>query len=70
MVKIKDLKDQISTKNVRDVLWCPECGNEYSANAGDYWNCKADKELICDCGEPFLLGHFVRQFIETKMEAK
>ncbi len=35
-IKVKDLRDQIGT-NDRSLLWCPKCGEENSANAGDYF---------------------------------
>jgi hypothetical protein len=42
-VRVKDLKDQIGT-NDRSLLLCPKCGEENSANAGDYF--MADPEAI------------------------
>ena len=42
MVRVKDLKNQtgINRNNVvinNPVLYCVQCGEAYSANAGDYW---------------------------------
>lgn len=33
------------------VLHCFICGADYSANAGDYFNCPPEQELTC-CDEP------------------
>ena len=35
-IKVKHLRDQIGT-NDRAILYCPKCGEENSANAGDYF---------------------------------
>jgi hypothetical protein len=35
-IKVKDLRDQIGTDDT-SLLYCPKCGAEYSANAGDYF---------------------------------
>lgn len=37
-IKVRDLRDQIGMETQREVLYCPNCLAEYSANAGDYWN--------------------------------
>jgi len=46
-------------KNLKDnyegdvIIYCPYCGSEYSAHAGDYWMLPDDYEFKCDCtGEP------------------
>ena len=43
---VKNLKDQILT-NDKTIAMCPACGAEYSANKGDYWNCKPETPLTC-----------------------
>jgi len=54
MVRVKDLKDQIGTARPRPLLLCRECGAEYSANAGDYWDSPDEHVFEC-CGEPMEL---------------
>ena len=61
-----DLKDQIGMQGVKDILLCQSCGNECSANAGDYWNRPKNVIISCECGGEFIIGHFVTKFIETK----
>lgn len=41
-----NMKDQILTGD-RKILRCPNCGAEYSGNAGDYWNLPEDHVFIC-----------------------
>ena len=48
------LKDQIGTDGPRPILYCPFCGGEYSANAGDYWNLPNSHVFTC-CGQPVAL---------------
>lgn len=45
----KNLEDQTITGNHNVIMFCPQCGAEFSANAGDYWNCADDFEFKC-CG--------------------
>ena len=45
----KNMKDQILTKD-RKILYCPECGAEYSGNSGDYWYLPDDYVFKCECG--------------------
>lgn len=54
MVMTKDLKDQIGIKGVRPLLKCWVCGQESSANKGDYFNYRPDHVFTC-CDEPMLL---------------
>lgn len=45
-----NMKDQILT-NDRKILHCPNCGAEYSGNAGDYWDAPENDVFMCvDCG--------------------
>jgi len=53
-IRVKDLKDQLDTKEPRPILYCPICGAEYSAHAGDYFLARPDHVFVC-CGEPMLL---------------
>ena len=55
MIYVKDLKDQTNMKGNRPILHCTVCGADYSANAGDYFNCEEDTPLFC-CNEPLRLG--------------
>lgn len=43
------------------VLYCAECGADYSANPGDYWNTPESHIFEC-CGEPLILA-FKRSMI-------
>jgi predicted RNA-binding Zn-ribbon protein involved in translation (DUF1610 family) len=50
------------------VIACPRCGDQYSANAGDYFMRDANAPFRCHTcpGRPYLrLGHFVTQFHEV-----
>lgn len=44
---------------IHPMLWCPECGEEFSANPSDYWSLPKDHVLKCiDCdGVPLVLAH-------------
>jgi len=44
-----DLKDQTGTRGPRPFFLCPKCGNEYSANRGDYFNVPDNHVFKC-CG--------------------
>lgn len=54
LVTVGDLKDQIGTSGPRPDLYCAACGNEYSANAGDYFNHPFNHVFVC-CDEPMKL---------------
>lgn len=45
----KNMIDQIVTNDTK-ILHCPECGAEYSGNAGDYWNLPDNYVFHCECG--------------------
>ena len=47
LLRVKDLQNQIGTKEPHPLLYCYRCGNEYSANAGDYWAASPDTVLRC-----------------------
>jgi len=53
-VRVRDLKDQIGTSGPRPFLYCETCGEESSANAGDYFMARPDTVFKC-CGEPMRL---------------
>jgi hypothetical protein len=62
MVKIKDLSDQILDKTrTKEVLFCENCMVEYSANKADYFMSSDETDLICECGQPFILVEFNRE---------
>lgn len=47
-VTTADLADQILDKTrAGGFLLCPDCGAEYSASTGDYWNLPADYVFTC-----------------------
>ena len=50
----KNLKDQILTDD-NTIMYCPSCGGEYSANAGDYFMIGDDHKFKC-CGEVMILA--------------
>jgi len=54
MITVKDLKDQTETIENRPILFCPNCGAEHSANAGDYFMASPDHVFTC-CDRPMLL---------------
>ena len=40
----------------RPILYCSSCGDEASADPGDYWNVRHDRPIICgNCGDPMRL---------------
>ena len=45
-----NMQDQSLTGDHK-ILHCPNCGAEYSGNAGDYWNLPDDYVFICECGQ-------------------
>jgi len=45
-----NMQDQTLTKD-RKILHCPNCGAEYSGNAGDYWSLPDDYVFMCECGK-------------------
>ena len=52
MIQVKDLENQIGVGLPQDtlpLLCCFNCGGEYSANSGDYFNVSPDYILRC-CG--------------------
>lgn len=55
VVKCGDLKDQ-SGPGPHPVLYCVHCGDEYSANKGDYFDTPEDEVMTCPtCEEPMQL---------------
>ena len=53
----KNLRDETGNpKGGRRVMFCPECGAEASAHAGDYWDVHPDYIFMCECGEPMKIG--------------
>jgi len=47
---LKNLKDQILTDDCR-LMYCPYCGSEYSANAGDYFYINDLNHKFKCCGQ-------------------
>ena len=50
-VIVRDLHDQIGYNGPRAILYCPVCGQESSANKGDYLTLPGDYVFTC-CGFP------------------
>ena len=46
-VRVSDLRDQIGSQGPRPFLKCFVCGNESSANAGDYFMAPPDHVFRC-----------------------
>ena len=65
-IRVKDLKDQIDTKEPRSILYCSICGAEYSAHAGDYFLARPDHVFMC-CDEPMLLVIKSTTFTEIRV---
>ena len=53
-VRVSDLKDQLGMPFPRPMLYCVECGTEYSANKGDYFAASPD-HIFRHCGKPMRL---------------
>ena len=54
VITVGDLRDQINLDGAREFLLCRVCGQEASANRGDYFMAGPESKLIC-CGQPLLL---------------
>jgi hypothetical protein len=46
----RNLKDQITDKSDHRIMLCPLCGEESSANKGDYFMLPEDHKFQC-CGQ-------------------
>jgi hypothetical protein len=54
-VYVSDLADQVLDKSrASEFLYCPGCGAEYSASAGDYWHLDKDQKLRCGNHRPLV----------------
>ena len=55
---VKDLPELVTRepfKGPKPILACQgECGGEFSASRGDYWNVPEDTFMTC-CGKPMIL---------------
>ena len=49
IAKVDNMVDQISHPENKAIMLCSICGNEYSANKGDYWLYKPNFIFTC-CG--------------------
>ena len=54
-IRVGDLRDQIGMSRPRPFLWCRTCGNEASANRGDYFMRPWGEVFTC-CGRPMVLA--------------
>lgn len=48
-IHVSDLKDQIGKPGPHPCLYCPRCGETFSANAGDYWAVDPNR-VLKHCG--------------------
>ncbi len=57
-LKVKDLKNhQTGITGLHPVLYCPYCGDEYSANKSDYFMLSESLELVCrNCGVDLVIA--------------
>jgi len=70
-ITVKDLANQtlLPFDDIRrqEVIFCPSCCAQYSANKADYWWCLDSQELICEhCGEPFVLAREETRLVIVK----
>jgi hypothetical protein len=54
MITVADLKNQTGTHDPHPVLYCRDCGAEYSANKGDYFMHPPTYPFFC-CDQPMIL---------------
>ena len=50
-ITVGELVNQVGQAGPRAILHCRECGGEFSANAGDYFQLPKDHVMRC-CGKP------------------
>ncbi len=55
MITVADLKEQTDTPEPRPVLHCFACGEDFSANKGDYFNRPETYPFFC-CDKPMELA--------------
>lgn len=51
MIRVSNLKSYTGSNEPRPMLYCRQCGAEYSADKGDYWNLLETHVFKC-CGRP------------------
>jgi hypothetical protein len=54
IIMVKDLRDQIGMAGQRPFLYCAACGEQASANKGDYFSLPP-RYVFAHCGEPMRL---------------
>ncbi len=67
-VRVQDLKDQSDTPMPRPVLYCPECGQSFSAHRGDYCFQPPDHVFRC-CRKPMQIGTLTTRFQRLAVSA-
>lgn len=67
-IKGSDLKDQTGMMGPHPFLYCDNCGQECSANAGDYWDRK-DEVFEC-CGESMRLVRKIITLVDVDLETE
>ena len=46
----KNMRNQIGLGCTdKKILYCKECGSEFSGNSGDYWDVPDNHIFTCDC---------------------
>lgn len=65
MVRVRDLHDQTGRRGPHALLHCVVCGNDNSANKGDYFMARSDYMFTC-CGQPMVLA--VRRTVYRHVE--
>lgn len=59
IARISNLRDQIGLSCPREVARCPKCGEQYSANKGDYFMLADTDVLKCANGHRKTACHLV-----------
>ena len=68
MVRVKQLRNQIGTIGPREVIYCPTCFIEYTANAGDYWSASPEY-VFRHCKRSMRLGFKVTTYRDLRVSA-
>lgn len=61
----RELRNQTGEPGPHPFLYCRECGEHFSANAGDYFWADG-RAMIEHCGEPMILARESRRVFEVR----
>jgi hypothetical protein len=61
-VRVRNLVDQTGQSGPRSFLYCPECGEHFSANKGDYFQLSPDY-VFTHCAVPMWLATEERRIV-------